>query len=143
MLVHDFWSPYWAFDVVHAACGAHLGRELVAAAEVDGQARWADGLDRLLGEINRTAAAARAAGADALAAGLLATYRRRYGELIDAGWVANPDHHPGGRGTTRRPKHVNLLDRLDGHRDEVLRYCHDLRVPFTNYSDVAVMPKSA
>jgi hypothetical protein len=24
VLVHDFCSPYWAFDVLHAACGAHL-----------------------------------------------------------------------------------------------------------------------
>ena len=36
------------------------------------------------------------------------------------------------RGKTRRPKHVNLLDRLDSHRDEVLRYAHNLNVPFTN-----------
>jgi transposase len=132
VLVTDFWSPYWDFDVVHAVCGAHLGRELVAAAEVPGQDWWASGVDRLLIEINRTVAAARETAADALAAELLATYRRRYGELIDAGWAANPGHHPGGRGKTRRPKHVNLLDRLDGHRDEVRRYCHDLQVPFTN-----------
>ena len=132
VLVTDFWSPYWKFDVVHAVCGAHLGRELVAAAEVPGQAGWAGALDRLLREINRTATAARDIAADGLAPSLLATYRRRYGELIDAGWAANPGHHPGGRGARRRPKHVNLLDRLDTHRDEVLRYGHDLRVPFTN-----------
>ena len=47
-------------------------------------------------------------------------------------WAANPEHGPGQRGKRRRPKHVNLLDRLDGHRDEVLRYAADLRVPFTN-----------
>ena len=52
---HDFWAPYWHFDVTHAVCGAHLGRELAAAANVDGQADWAGGLDRLLlVEINRT-----------------------------------------------------------------------------------------
>ena len=39
---------------------------------------------------------------------------------------------PGQRGRRRRPKHVNLLDRLDIHRDEVLRSATDLRVPFTN-----------
>ena len=27
---------------------------------------------------------------------------------------------------------ILLLDRLDTHREEVLRYAHDLRVPFTN-----------
>jgi transposase len=132
VLVHDFWGPYWSFDVVHAVCGAHLLRELTAAADLDGQAGWAGGLDRLLCESNRTVTAARDAGADALSPQLLATYRRRYGQLIEAGWPANPDHRPGQRGNRRRPKHVNLLDRLDTHRDEVLRSAQDLRVPFTN-----------
>lgn len=76
--------------------------------------------------------AARDVDAEDLSAELLATCRRRYDEFINAGWAANPDHHPGRRGKGKRPKHVNLLDRLDTHRDEVLRYCHDLRVPFTN-----------
>lgn len=132
VLVHDFWAPYWTFDVTHAVCGAHLGRELVAAGEVDGQTGWAGGLDRLMREINRTTGAARQLNADGLADSLLATYRRRYDELIAAGWAANPDHHRGARGKSRRPKHVNLLDRLDTHRDEVLRYAHNLNVPFTN-----------
>lgn len=134
VLVSDFWSPYWKYDVVHAVCGAHLGRELVAAAEVEGQGGWAQPLDRLLREINATAAVARDAGANGLAPSLLATYRRRYDTLVTAGWAANPDHHPSQRGQRgrRRPKHVNLLARLDTHRDEVLRYAHDLRIPFTN-----------
>lgn len=132
VLVTDFWGPYWNFEVVHAVCGAHLGRELVAAGDIDTQTGWATGIDRLLSEINRTAHAARAAGADALAPELLGAYRARYDQLIAAGWAANPDHHPGGRGKSKRSKHVNLLDRLDTHRGEVLRYAHDLRVPFTN-----------
>ncbi len=132
VLVTDFWAPYWTFNLTHAVCGAHLGRELVSAAEVAGQTDWADGLDRLLIEMNRTATAARELSADGLAATLLQTYRDRYCGLITAGWAANPDHHPGGRGKSKRPKHVNLLDRLDTHRDEVLRYAADLRVPFTN-----------
>lgn len=132
VLVHDFWAPYWNFNLTHAVCGAHLLRELTAAAEADGQVGWAAELDRLLCEINRTTIAARDAGAHALAPALLATYRRRYNDLIDTGWAANPDHQPGGRGKRRRPTHVNLLDRLDGHRDEVLRFAADLRVPFTN-----------
>ena len=59
-------------------------------------------------------------------------YQRRYQDIFAAGWAANPEHRPGQRGRRRRPKHVNLLDRLDGHRDEVLRFLTDLRVPFTN-----------
>jgi transposase len=132
VLVHDFWSPYWTFDVTHAVCGAHLGRELVAAGEVDGQADWAGGLDRLLREINRSTITARGLDAAGLDEELLTSYQRRYHQLISAGWTANPGHHRGGRGKTRRPKHVNLLDRLDAHREEVLRYAHNLTVPFTN-----------
>lgn len=130
VLVHDFWAPYWGFDVRHAVCAAHLLRELVAAAEAAGQADWAEGVDRLLRELNRAAHAARATGADALAPDLLADHQHRYGDLIRAGWAANPGHWRGQRG--KRPKHVNLLDRLDTHRDEVLRFATDLRVPFTN-----------
>lgn len=132
VLVHDFWAPYWAFDVVHAVCGAHLRRELAAAAETGGQDEWATAMDRLLCEINTTARAGRELGADAMHPDLLAAYRRRYDTLIQAGWAANPGHQPGRRGRSRRPKHVNLLDRLDTHRHEVLRYAADLRVPFTN-----------
>lgn len=132
VLVHDFWAPYWHFDVVHAVCGAHLGRELVAAAEVSGQEGWAQSLDQLLREINQTTIRAREIGGTALASSLLATYHRRYSQLIAAGWAANPEHQPGQRGKRRRPKHVNLLDRLDSHRDEVLRYAEDLQIPFTN-----------
>ena len=131
VLVHDCWGPYWSFEVTHALCGAHLGRELAAASEVPEQADWAAGLDRLLTEISGVCQRARDAGADGLAARLLVTYRDRYDELIDAGWAANPGHRPGSR-RKRRPKHVNLLDRLDRHRDAVLRYAHDLTVPFTN-----------
>ncbi len=50
---------------------------------------------------------------------------------IKAGWAANPGFFPG-KHAKKRPKHVNLLDRLDGHREEVLRFATDLRVPFTN-----------
>ena len=71
-------------------------------------------------------------GADTLVAELLVGYRHSYCEFINPGWAANPDHHPGGRGKGKRCKHVNLLDRLDTHRDEVLRYADDLQVPFTN-----------
>ena len=118
--------------MTHAVCSAHLGRELVAASEVPGQEPWATGMDRLLAELIRITHRARDYGADALSEELLAKYRHRYDEYIQAGWTANRDHHPGGRGKQRRPKHVNLLDRLDTHRHEVLRFAENLAVPATN-----------
>jgi transposase len=134
VVVSDGWAPYWTFDVTHALCGAHLLRELTAAAEVAGQHGWAAAMDGLLVEVNRTVTAGRDGGADALPPARLAGYRRRYDEIITAGWAANPDHAPGTpvRGRQKRPKHVNLLDRLDRQRAEVLRFAADFRVPFTN-----------
>lgn len=132
VLVHDGWAPYREFDVTHALCGAHLLRELAAAADVGGQADWATAMDRLLCEINDTVRAGREIGARRLQPTLFTTYERRYQEIVDAGWAANPDHRPGQRGKRKRPKHVNLLDRLDAHRNEVLRFTGDFRVPFTN-----------
>lgn len=131
VLVTDFFAPYWHLDVTHAVCGAHLSRELVAAPEVAGQEGWTAPLERLLAEINRVAHRGRDAGGTAFAPDLLKKYQRRYEDIIQAGWAANPDHHPG-KHAKKRPKYVNLLDRLDSHREEVLRYATELRVPFTN-----------
>src|SRR5664279_1052776 len=50
-------------------------------------------------------------GDDELDDELLATYRRRYGDLIEAGRAANPEHGPGQRGQRRRPRLTCLADR--------------------------------
>ena len=39
--VHDCWSPYWSYATDHALCGAHLLRELTAAAESGDGQDWA------------------------------------------------------------------------------------------------------
>jgi hypothetical protein len=132
VLVHDFWAAYWFFEVTHAVCGAHLLRELTAAAETAGQAHWAGDLAGLLAELNAACHTARATDATTLEPRLLTAARTHYDALISEGWQANPDHRPGDRFKRRRPPHVNLLERLDGHRSEVLRFASDLRVPFTN-----------
>lgn len=59
--------------------------------------------------------------------------------LLGPGAQSCPGGHHSGKHTTKRPKHVNLLDRLDCHRDEVLRFAN-LRVPFTNGSERDIRP---
>ena len=136
VLVTDFFRPYWNLDVLHAVCGAHLGRELVAAAEVPGQEGWAVPLERLLAEINRIAHRGRRDfGGTAFAPDLLAKYERRYEALIQAGWTANPDHHPG-RHDKKRPKHMNLLDRLDDH-------ARQRQLPVTSHPLTRTTPKTS
>jgi hypothetical protein len=62
--VHDCWSPYRHYTVDHALCGAHLLRELTAAAET-GRQHWAVTMSRVLLDGLDAADAARAAGHDA------------------------------------------------------------------------------
>jgi len=54
--------------------------------------------------------------------------------LIEQGIVANPlpSERTTRRGPLKRSKGGNLVERLDKRRDEVLRFMHDLRVPFDN-----------
>src|SRR5512144_232970 len=125
--VHDGWKPYRRYDVTHALCNAHHLRELTGVAEHGGQ-DWAAEMARLLVEIHRVVEQAKEAGADGLAADLIDTYRARDQRIVQAGWAANPGGHPGRRGSPA----ANLLDRLDGYRNDVLRFAADFRVPFEN-----------
>ncbi|MHB8451178.1 MAG: IS66 family transposase, partial [Mycobacteriales bacterium] len=132
VLVSDFWSPYWEFTLTHQVCAAHLGRELTAAADVAGQSDWATGLDTVLTEMIVAAHEARTRGAPAVTPARRKRLRARYTDLLALGWAANPDYEPVGKTRRKRPKHVNLLDRLDTHREEVWRFLDDTTIPATN-----------
>jgi transposase len=132
--VHDGWSPYWRYQgATHALCAAHLLRELEAAAELPGQG-WAAELGEWFTIACAQAALARDAGADRLQATVLAGLTDRYDRILATGRAANPPppRPPGRRRRRRRSPAVCLLERLQVHRDEVLRFLADLRVPPTN-----------
>jgi transposase len=130
--VHDGWAPYRVYEQArHALCGAHHLRELVSAQE-QGQG-WASAMSCLLLDVKDAVWHAREAGRDALDRGALGSVHDCYREIIAMGYEQNP-----GLGTERggrRPKRTkaqNLLLRLDCREAEVLRFCHDFRVPFDN-----------
>jgi transposase len=132
--VHDGWAPYWRFEhATHALCGAHLLRELEAISDEPGQG-WAAGMVELLVDAKLAADRARAGGAERIDADVRARLHARYQRLLADGRAANPPPPATGRrrGRTRRSPAARLLARLDGHRDEVLLFLDDLRVPFTN-----------
>jgi transposase len=132
--VHDGWSPYWRYqDVRHALCGAHLLRELEGISDEPGQG-WAAGMAELLVDAKLAADRARAGGAERIDADVGARLHARYRRLLADGHSANspPPAHGRRPGRARRSPAGRLLERLDGHRDEVLGFLDDLRVPFTN-----------
>lgn len=130
--VHDGWAPYRNFtDAVHALCGAHHLRELMASEEA-GQA-WALGMGCLLLDAKDAVDQAEAGGRQRLSKTTLAELHASYRELIALGYEENPGlaaAQDGRRGT--RTKAQNLLLRLDQREQEVLRFAHDFGVPFDN-----------
>jgi transposase len=132
--VHDGWSPYWRYPkAAHALCSAHLLRELEAVAELAGQG-WAAELAEWFAIACATTADARDSGAGRLAAPVLAGLQDRYDRILAVGRAANPPppRSPGRRRRPRRSPAACLLERLEVHRGEVLRFLVDLRVPPTN-----------
>jgi transposase len=133
--VHDGWSSYAHYQqATHARCNAHHLRELAGVAALPGQRAWATGMAALLIEAKWAVERAVAAGTDQLDPRRLDHYRARYQAIIDEGWRANPAARASGDrgGRPRRSKAANLLARLDDHREQVLRFATDLRVPFDN-----------
>ena len=132
--VHDCWSPYWRYSkATHALCAAHLLRELEGIGDEPGQG-WAAELGEWFTIACAQATSARDAGADRLQATVLAGLIDRYDHILATGRAANPvpPRPPGRRRRPQRSPAVCLLERLQVHRDEVVRFLEDLRVPPTN-----------
>ena len=126
--VHDGLVVYRQYDqALHGLCNAHHLRELAGIGELTGQ-HWPAQLAELLVELHITVETAKASGATALPAGLLATFGRHYDALISEGKKLNPaPPRTGKRGRPALGPAGSLLARLATYRDDVLRFATDFR----------------
>jgi transposase len=130
--VHDAWAPYLQLPGLYALCNAHLLRELIGLHEDTRQA-WVQKLIRLLLRMQAAVVAAQAAGQTELTTQQRAGYEAAYTRFVNEGLRANPPPKATGkRGRPKRTPARNLLDRLVTHRDAILAFLHDFRVPFDN-----------
>jgi transposase len=133
-IVHDHWSSYLTFaQVDHAFCNAHHLRELRFVSEQYQQA-WPTQMSQLLLEIKATVDAAPPA-SNALATAQCLAFEKRYDAILQGGFEENPPPSqppPKKRGKPKQSPPKNLLDRLDIHKQGVLAFMYDFRVPFDN-----------
>jgi len=130
ILCHDFWASYGKFDAVHAACHAHLQRELTRVHEEYKQA-WAKELKKLLLDANEE----RKDNDGVLPYDRIQYYEHAYSNLVKKGGRLNPAAERKKAKTRGRIAQVypkRLLERLRKYRDWVLLFLYDPRVPFTN-----------
>lgn len=131
--IHDGLVVYRQYDrATHGLCNAHHLRELAGIAEATGQV-WPTALAEVLVELHVAVQTAKANGATSLRARRLATFGKRYDALIAQGKKLNPPPpRTGKRGRPALGPAGSLLARLATHREDVLRFATDFRVPFDN-----------
>jgi transposase len=131
-VVHDCWKPYWQLACAHALCNAHLLRELVFIGETTAQT-WPQHMMEVLLAAQDACRKARAANTELTAESIEAIVAQ-YRAVLAEGRAVNPEalRTKGQRGRVKQSTAFNLLDRLRNHEQEVLRFVHDLTVPFTN-----------
>lgn len=132
--MHDRYAQYWIFDCLHAACGAHLLRDLAAVAETPSQLTWTEEMATLLVSAKDDADAARDKGRKALSAKERKRIARAYDEIVTAAIRANPDplllgrHHR----TKAEKDSNNLAIAFRTLKGEILCFTENLAVWFTN-----------
>lgn len=135
IVVHDHWKPYYTLTgVLHALCNAHHLRELKALVEIEKE-DWARRMQHLLRRACHAVNLARERDVP-LKPELIALIERRYDAIVADGLVFH-ETQPAlikSRLRGRPPRRIghNLLLRLSTHRQDVLRFLTDPRVPFTN-----------
>ncbi len=129
-MVHDFWNSYYKYSCAHSLCNVHNIRELTGISELTGQ-KWPQEMIDLLLEIKERVD--QLDSAEGLMSEELSAYKKRYAEIIDAGYQANPPPaKTKKRGRPKQGRTRNMLNRLHEHCHEVLAFMEGSPAIFDN-----------
>ena len=134
--VHDDLAAYFLYELEHALCNAHHLRTLLFLLERYPQ-KWIEPLKDLLLKIKARVEVAQRKMQTELSPRQRNSFSHTYDQLIAQGLRANPpprekDRQPGQRGRLKQSPARNLLLRLREHKEAVLAFMEDFKVPFDN-----------
>jgi transposase len=139
-LVRDGWASYqWYEQCRHSLCNAHLLRDLIFVEESSpAQKVWTAPLAKLLLKIKDTVAQVEVKTDTQLSELTKNEFLQRYDKLVKKADRLNPPQPKTKAQGDAAKKSVaqltprRLVNRLQRHRDEVLRFMSDTSVPFDN-----------
>lgn len=131
--VHDHWFPYFTYDqALHGLCNTHHLRELTYVHEQEKEG-WAERMKSLLIKAKKIVEKHREE--NFLPSNEKLAIEKEYGEILEEGFEYHKKLIPlpkSKRGRQKQRVGKNLLDRLKGKQECVLRFIYDFNVPFTN-----------
>lgn len=132
IVVHDCFPSY--FDIKasydHALCNAHLIRECNACEEYDNQV-WPSKMKKLLTEAWSHMKKHRENKEPIKG---LSQISKKYDQILQSGIYEIPENpiNTGKRGRRKKSKAENLLQRFIDHKESILRFLYNDKVPFDN-----------
>lgn len=131
--IHDYWFPYFAYtQVKHGLCNAHHLRELTFVYEHEKE-EWAKEMKDLLHKAKKEVESNSEQGF--LSQEQIRVLEKEYGKIIIKGieyHLSLPSLEEKKKGKRKQRVGKNLLDRLAGNFECVLRFLHNFSIPFTN-----------
>lgn len=134
--IHDDWMSYFRYSIQHGLCNAHHLRRLKFLEERYPQ-KWVTAMADLLVAIQEAVKKAQAAARTCLTRKKLAAFEREYDRWVKQGLRLNrppkrPEGQPSKRGRIKQSLAKNLLDEFKLHKEFVLAFMYDFKVPFDN-----------
>lgn len=132
--IHDFWKPYFNYDVDHAVCNAHLLRELTGVTQNNPDQIWADDLYKLLIQMKDAKETSLLRGKFELDSAALEYFNKQYNEILNVAIKQNPikPKPPGKCGRPKKGKIRALADRFVNYKGEVCLFLNNFDIPFDN-----------
>lgn len=135
--IHDCWKPYFKdcyLPAGHGVCNTHIIRNLNGVFENFNNLTWANEFKKFLINMNNTKKSFIFYNIDCISDSLKIYFSNKYDELIALAKSQNPTTKSikNSKSKYRLKAPINLANRLEKYKVEVLRFIFDFTVPFDN-----------